>query len=279
MLSQVRFFVPTVEMHASPAAVAFWQGQVASAMRMPADGDAFRAAAQAVAAASAGTHYSYARDGAQRSTTILGGLDGVSEQRCSGNLVVAFAVEESMLQAARRHITRVEHGVAAAGAESASSCATAVVGSSPVPSSLASPDGGTARGWNRVEHATPAALPGYGHVVSGGEAVMSEDEQLAMALSLSMAEESRHAAAVTVHASVVDPTAGSSHNPFMPASMADSNSNGDGNSNSHNHHSMAEDEIASALWRASSLPPAVEVTSASVEGTSAAVVMEEEAHI
>ena len=76
MLSQVRFFVPTVEMHASPAAVAFWQGQVASAMRMPADGDAFRAAAQAVAAASAGTHYSYARDGAQRSTTILGGLDG-----------------------------------------------------------------------------------------------------------------------------------------------------------------------------------------------------------
>ena len=198
--ARVRYFGPTAALHTSPAAMIFWQEQVAPAMSLPADADAFRLAAQARAAASAGVHFSYFRDGAQRSATIFGGLGNVCEQRFSGNKIVCFAADDAALQAARRHITRqnLEPELAAAlfvtperrslprvleMAESA--CAESAC------DTMGSPYGSTGE-------ATPAVLPGYGHgapwVMAGdahGDAaklseVDSEDEQLALAVAKSI---------------------------------------------------------------------------------------------
>ena len=198
--ARVRYFGPTAALHTSPAAMIFWQEQVAPAMSLPADADAFRLAAQARAAASAGVHFSYFRNGAQRSATIFGGLGNVCEQRFSGNKIVCFAADDAALQAARRHITRqnLEPELAAAlfvtperrslprvleMAESA--CAESAC------DTMGSPYGSTGE-------ATPAVLPGYGHgapwVVAGdahGDAaklseVDSEDEQLALAVAKSI---------------------------------------------------------------------------------------------
>lgn len=138
----------------------------------------FRAAAEArSAAAVGGTHFSFSREGTQRSSAILGALGGISSHMCShSDVVVSFAVDEGSLNAARRHVTLVEHGMTADAAEdlgtatAAASAGVHVATATPLP-----------------EYHDP---PVYGRVVLGGsQSPLSEEDQLAMALALSLQDQ------------------------------------------------------------------------------------------
>jgi hypothetical protein len=195
--ARCRFFVPTWELHKYPAAVTFWQGQVQASMRLPSESPAaFKAAAQERAHVTRPrrVHYSYARDGAQRCSTIIGSIANISEHLCNRNQIVCFTIDQNALFAARRNVARAEHGmiseaedlVAARGgvsSASAAACTGAASATTGLPVEVITPS---------VPVAAAEAPPMYGqvhHQHSFGHAELSEEEQLAMALSLSMQDQ------------------------------------------------------------------------------------------
>ena len=125
--------------------------------------------------------YSYARDGAQRASTILGSLRVTvlnTDSTTSRNEVVSFAVTHGELTTARRHIIFGESNVVPPAR----------------PFVPAADTRGVATG---QPHNYPGSLPAVvpGHVVADSSTVtadeaslqhLSEEEQIAMALSLSM---------------------------------------------------------------------------------------------
>ena len=128
--------------------------------------------------------YAYVRDGAQRVATILGCLDVTvlnTDGNANRNEVITFAVERSAHDAARRRVSHDEDPDSPPGSPSSSVNAG--------PQSNMSAPVAIGRAIPTDSPAAAAAVVAPGRVATDGAGGFSEEEQLAMALALSLADD------------------------------------------------------------------------------------------